>query len=170
MAWLSPGSSARLAQTDCMAARAAKWILGGAPAVFNPGAGNAYTPGLTGSGSDYIEGGQGDDALYGFDGADVIYGGDGNDRSTVNVSMTSPVSGTVTAAGGLYGGGGNDYLDGGNGLDDLYGGDDDDTLIGGAGNDRLYGGAGANYSGRWDRDADLLENGFGTAASALYGG
>jgi len=44
----------------------------------------------------------------------------------------------------LYGGAGNDLLDGGNGRDDLYGGAGNDTLDGGNGNDDMYGGSGAD--------------------------
>jgi Ca2+-binding RTX toxin-like protein len=42
----------------------------------------------------------------------------------------------------IYGGSGDDYIDGGAGNDRLYGEDGNDTLIGGAGTDRLFGGDG----------------------------
>ncbi|HMW19201.1 MAG TPA: calcium-binding protein, partial [Accumulibacter sp.] len=42
----------------------------------------------------------------------------------------------------LYGGNGNDLMDGGDGNDTLYGNAGDDTLSGGLGNDDLYGGDG----------------------------
>ena len=80
--------------------------------------------------------------------------------------MTSPVSGTVTAAGGLYGGGGNDYLDGGNGLDDLYGGDDDDTLLAAQ---AMTASMAAQAPIIWKADRTRpSENGFGTARGALW--
>ena len=58
----------------------------------------------------------------------------------------------------LYGGAGDDNLDGGAGDDHIYGGDGEDDLEGGAGDDHIYGGA----------DWDSLDGGAGD--DTLYGG
>ena len=58
----------------------------------------------------------------------------------------------------LYGGAGNDTLDGGNGDDELHGGSGDDLLIGGNHDDTLFGGSGD----------DVLQG--GNHADRLYGG
>ena len=76
----------------------------------------------------------------------------------------------------LYGGDGDDTLNGGDGHDKLYGGEGDDTLNGGSGNDKLYGGWGNDilnggdghdklYGGHGD---DVLNGGAGN--DRLYGG
>ena len=60
-------------------------------------------------------------------------------------SLTNPLSVTGTfTADLLFGGLGNDTLDGANGNDTLYGGQGGDTLLGSGGNDSLYGGLGAD--------------------------
>lgn len=59
----------------------------------------------------------------------IIYGGGGND--TLNGSKKDDI---------LYGGNGNDNLNGNSGNDRLYGGDGEDTLKGGNGHDSLFGG------------------------------
>ena len=61
----------------------------------------------------------------------------------------------------MYGGDGNDTLDGGAGNDELYGQAGADKLIGGEGNDNLYGGAGDDY----DLDGDTTPN-----EQGLFGG
>lgn len=66
----------------------------------------------------------------------LVYAGDGNDEVEV--------SDDVTVEAWLYGGAGNDELQGGGGNNVLLGGDGNDTLVGGKGRDLLIGGAGAD--------------------------
>src|SRR5207253_7457790 len=54
------------------------------------------------------------------------------------------VSGTITVPLWLFGGDGNDRLNGGNGPNVLLGGAGNDTMTGGSGRDILIGGAGAD--------------------------
>ncbi|MBD2412417.1 DUF4347 domain-containing protein [Nostoc calcicola FACHB-3891] len=135
---------------------------------------------IGGIGNDYLFGGVGDDVLDGGAGTDYL-----NESSNVNFTLTNTqLSGLgsdtlisieqVTLTGGisdnilnasafslgkvyLYGGIGNDTLNGGAGNDYLYGEDNSDRLTGGAGNDYLYGGNGD----------DLLNGGAGN--DYLYG-
>lgn len=92
-------------------------------------------------------------------GNDTVYGGAGDDF--VNGAMGDDV---IHGGGGddwIRGGIGNDTIHGGDGNDHLVGGDGRDTLYGGAGNDRLYGGGGADIL--WgDEGADLLDGGGGS--------
>ncbi|MBF9152122.1 beta strand repeat-containing protein [Novosphingobium jiangmenense] len=60
----------------------------------------------------------------------------------------------------LYGGGGNDTINGLNANDTLYGGSGNDTLNGGAQNDTLYGGSG-NDTLNGDNNNDTLIGGYG---------
>ena len=81
-------------------------------------------------------------------GKDVLYGGDGDD--TIDGGANNDK---------IYGQDGDDSLIGGAGADTLWGGDGEDTLDGGAGNDRLIGDAGADtfiYSGGKDIIADYV--------------
>jgi Ca2+-binding RTX toxin-like protein len=87
--------------------------------------------GVTPGGPDYIEGGQGIDSLSGGGGDDEIYGGSGDESGP---DIFAGV-GSETAAPGLFGGDGDDYLDGGRGEDLLDGGLGFDTQVGGPGND-----------------------------------
>jgi len=84
------------------------------------------------SGNDYLEGGAGRDGCYGLDGNDTIYGGDGDDKGTVIVMYDNK---PIDIQGGLFGGGGKDYVDGGRGDDWIDGGRGKDTLVGGFGKD-----------------------------------
>jgi hypothetical protein len=97
--------------------------------------------------------------FYGNDGDDtfdstfiypcILWGGSGND--------------VMEGGGGndwIYGGSGNDTLRGVGGHDTLYGGDDNDKLYGGNGCDGLYGGAGADeLFGGNDADRFLVMDG-----------
>lgn len=67
----------------------------------------------------------------------------------------------------LYGGAGNDTLDGRNGDDELHGGSGDDLLIGGNHDDTLFGGSGDDVL-HGNNHADLLYG--GTGNDELYGG
>jgi Ca2+-binding RTX toxin-like protein len=105
-----------------------------------------------GSGDDYLEGGSGTDSLWGLDGSDALYGGDGNDTyaSTVNVPADPNTEvGSYTVTGGLYGGGGDDFL---------YGGAGDDSLQGGTGADYLDGGSGLDYADYRDSAEAVVVN------------
>jgi Ca2+-binding RTX toxin-like protein len=126
-----------------------------------------------GGGNDYIDGGAGSDQIDGGDGDDILIGGGSNVNTT---------GGPLLKAAGetIYGGRGNDFIQGSNQLNDftlltsgqfgddqlvgewgddvIYGLDGDDIILGDAhsygtvgGNDILYGGAGSDY----------IEGGFG---------
>jgi Ca2+-binding RTX toxin-like protein len=100
----------------------------------------------------------GDQVLTGANGNtdDQLYGGAGNDTLDGRNGLDE-----------LHGGSGGDLLIGGNHDDTLFGGSDDDVLQGGNQADRLYGGTGNDdlYGGNQD---DLLFGGGG--ADELYGG
>nr|WP_322710474.1 DUF4347 domain-containing protein [Nostoc sp. ChiSLP03a]MDZ8211571.1 DUF4347 domain-containing protein [Nostoc sp. ChiSLP03a] len=142
--------------------------------TLNSGVGNDSLYGENGNdyfigdaGNDYLYGGAGDDTLDGGNGIDYLnessnvnfkltntqLSGLGNDTliSIEQVTLTGGVSDNIFDASGfslgkvyLYGGVGNDTLNGGAGNDYLYGGDGNDLLNGGAGNDYLYGQGGAD--------------------------
>jgi hypothetical protein len=77
----------------------------------------------------------------------VIYGQEGNDIIQVVGSISIPVW--------MYGGDGDDFLQGGAGNDALFGGNGNDTLTGGQGRDLLFGGDGADWM-RGNSGDDLL--------------
>jgi len=118
-----------------------------------------------GFGDDYIRGGTGRDELHGNEGDDIIDGGDeyaalkllkpasatppppaAPDQATPEQSpQEAPITVGPSAGGDwIYGGDGNDVIDGGAGHDRLFGGDGDDLIEGGAGKDTIYGGGGAD--------------------------
>lgn len=139
------------------------------------------------SGVDYLDGGVGNDALFGFDGDDFLMGGLGDDGNSFQSTVTFGGALTVTLRAGLWGGEGNDYIDGGLGNDSLYGGTGDDILIGGTGadlllgedgndwlyggseNDSLWGGAGNDVS-VGDDGIDIAVMGDGNDVSWGYAG
>lgn len=87
-----------------------------------------------------------------------------------DIHFDNPASVLEAEAGGsdtLFGGDGDDILDGGDGNDSLFGGNDDDTLYGGDGNDKLVGDNGSDklYGGNGD---DVLDG--GTGRDHLFGG
>ena len=123
-------------------------------------------------GADEMIGGDGDDRMIwnNGDGSDLMEGGDGYDTAEVNGSdslgdtfrVRAGEDGRVDFARTnfgnfsldigsteyleIFGGGGDDFIQGGNGLADLiklklYGGDGNDTIRGGDGNDLIRGGA-----------------------------
>lgn len=95
------------------------------------GGGNDRADG--GDGADLIFGGDGQDALYGRRGRDVLFG----DDRTVGYHESSDRFDDI-----LFGGGGNDTVQGGRGDDMLHGGTGDDVLHGGYGDDILDGAGG----------------------------
>lgn len=115
---------------------------------------------MGGAGSDTIQGGSGDDTIVGGKGNDTIKGGAGDDRITddsginkiygqsgndVLIAHSESTSKSSNLSNQIYGGAGNDYLEGGNGKDHLSGGEGYDVLYGLGGNDELYGGKGDDY-------------------------
>jgi subtilisin-like proprotein convertase family protein len=126
--------------------------------------------------ADVLIGGKGDDFMTGGAGNDTIEGGDGNDWLMGNASSevtprkssgnpTFNVSDADRLQGGdgndaVFGGVGDDTLDGGSGNDWLVGGDGDDSVAGGDGADHLSGNAGNDVldGGRGD---DTLSGGAG---------
>jgi hypothetical protein len=84
----------------------------------------------------------------------VIYGSSSDDELYVKIDAT-----TYAMTDAMYGGNGNDLLDGSVAQNDLslFGNDDNDTLLGGAGNDTLEGGKGNDtyYSNNGDTIIDV---------------
>ena len=136
---------------------------GGGNDLLNGGGGNDSVQGGAGNdtlrgsfGQDTLLGGNGNDLIEGGGAADSMVGGNGNDTLSYE-SDTTGVSvslGAGTAAGGhaggdtfsdfenLFGGSGNDSLNGDANDNRLDGGAGDDAAWGGGGNDTLNGGAG----------------------------
>lgn len=111
--------------------------------------------GMRGDGADLIDGGDGRDALHGYTGNDTIFGGAGDESGPV-ITVGRP---DQHYAPGLYGEGGNDYLNGGGGNDRLEGGDGHDRLLGGSGNDSLAGGRGRDVmTGGLGRDRFVFDD------------
>ncbi len=130
--------------------------------VVSGGGGEDYVYGS--NSSDALFGGFGKDLIVGGGGEDVLIGDDNylgavHDWSysiTTEISVNTNIYGLTFSgiSGGLddtgiigdddviYGGTGNDYIDGVGGDDEIYGGDNDDILLGSAGNDFIDGGAG----------------------------
>jgi len=127
---------------------------GGADVMYG-GAGNDWMAGQTGD--DHLYGGDGDDILYGDDavplgagnldgndhlfagkGADTLHGGAGHDVLNAQDDDSSLDK--------LYGGSGDDFLEGGGKDGTLLGGAGDDAMWGDHAIDRLYGVAGLDGS------------------------
>lgn len=83
-----------------------------------------------GRGIDYLVGGAGNDSIAGAQGSDAIYGEDGDDSLIGGDSDVS--DGPFGSTDILYGGNGNDTLDGDSGIGEY------DILNGGPGNDTYY--------------------------------
>lgn len=89
-----------------------------------------------------------DNMIYGNSYApSALYGGDGNDTLNGGFEMDA-----------LYGGNGNDYLYGNSGVDTLYGGDGNDQLDGGANTDVLIGGLGNDTYILTDTNDQVIED------------
>ena len=80
----------------------------------------------------HIHGGEGNDTLTAGYGGDYVYGENGNDSI---IDVAQKVSGTKDH---LYGGLGNDAIEGRDGPDDIDGGAGTDTIVGGTGKDHIY--------------------------------
>ncbi len=114
-----------------------------------------------GAGNDTILAGTG--TGYGEDGNDTITTSGGAEGGAGNDILTAVWAGSQIA---LYGGEGNDTLNGSDHVDILYGGSGGDTIIGGAGNDALYSDGGNFNQGTVDQfdhglEHDHLEGGDG---------
>ncbi len=112
-----------------------------------------------GEGSDdTIFGGPGDDSIQGSGGNDTLVGGEGNDTITGGNNDSLPGAGggesisggigddTITSGDGandtIFGGPGDDSIQGSGGNDTIDGGDGNDTIIGGGGSESIDGGSG----------------------------
>ena len=86
-----------------------------------------------------------------------------NGSNSSQLFMEDESGGTAFGNGGqdrIFGGEGDDYIDGGSSADTLYGEEGDDTVEGGSGNDRLFGGEGDDVLDGGTGD-DLLVGGEG---------
>jgi Ca2+-binding RTX toxin-like protein len=110
-----------------------------------------------------IQGLGGDDVLVGAAGNDTILGGAGNDilyaGSGLVVGDVPPPTGP-TDSNILFGGAGDDYLNGDEGIDVLSGDDGNDIIQDDNGDDFLYGGAGNDWL-NGGSGADTLDGGAG---------
>ena len=121
--------------------------------------GSAYDDDLTGDGmANFIRGHRGDDTIKGGDNAPVELSYSANAEATPPVQQLDV---TVDVMDVLWGGAGDDDIDGEGGPDSIMGGDGDDTLKGGAGNDTIDGGAGDDSIMGGEGD-DTLAGGAGT--------
>ena len=117
----------------------------------------------------YIVGTSAGELITGTGAADLISAGAGND--TVN----GGAGGDLNIQEGIFGGAGDDYLDGGTGWNQLYGGAGNDTLTGGSGGLTLFGSLTpdrnvANYSNVSTGIAAVLGNSNATGAAAYNQG
>ncbi|MGR3271295.1 Hint domain-containing protein [Thalassococcus profundi] len=113
----------------------------------NTFSGGHATGDVSQGGIDGIIGSAFNDSLTGYDqqGPDwtnVIYGGAGND--TIDGLGGDDSLYGETGADSILGGSGNDYIDGGADNDTIDGGTGNDTILGGDGNDSILGGDGAD--------------------------
>ena len=111
---------------------------------FTNGVWREFNLAVTGPNADYLTGTSGADFISGYAGNQTLVGGGGDDAMTAS-RFDDQVSSYGTLVGDkLYGGQGQDDLNGRGGNDSLYGGIGDDTLAGNGGNDLLDGGAGSD--------------------------
>jgi len=168
---------------------------GEVPLDFNLADRHGFVRGLYAltDGDDTISGEGGDDVLIGSGGIDTITGGTGNDLiigDSALLSYNSPAVVTETdddptafgdiLKGGdnddiIYGGKGNDDIEGEGGADIIYGESGSDDLDGGIGNDIVFGDSGKFINGNLSMpavlvggDADLIHG--GTGNDKLLGG
>lgn len=105
----------------------------------------------TGTGNDFLYGGDASDTLVSTGGTNTLSGGNGHDMITGGAGLDRIFGGqgddTLHGLGGndLFNAGiGNDNVNGGAGSDTVFGYLGDDVIVGGAGNDFLYGQFGSN--------------------------
>jgi Ca2+-binding RTX toxin-like protein len=128
------------------------WLLG-TTADVNP---DGTVTAKEASGVDHLEGGAGADGLHGFDGNDELYGGGGDDKGTIQVAQVDTWKDGIlqSVKAGLYGGDGDDLVDGGGGGDLVSGGNGNDVLRGGSGVDQFLFDTALSASSNVDRIAD----------------
>ena len=135
-----------------------------------------------GAGNDTLRGGDGDDRLTGDAGADILQGGSGRDVADYSVDTANIVvylTGYAVQGGDaegdrlsgiedVFGGSGNDTLNGDAAANWLAGNAGNDTLIGNAGNDELWGDDGNDvFSG--GAGADTMNGHDGIDRVTYYG-
>lgn len=81
----------------------------------------------------------------------VIHGGAGNDNIKIDPSLTVPTT--------IFGGKGNDTIQGGGGSDKIFGGAGNDVIDGKGGNDRIDGGKGKDTMHHYNGDRVKMGNG-----------
>ena len=107
-------------------------------------------------------------SLYSGGGIEIVFGSNhatrGNDSITGNTMSNTLQGGEFTDVGNdtIYGGAGDDSIDGVGGADRLWGGANNDTITGGAGRDSMEGEAGNDYFFADDSEIDTLIGGTGT--------
>ena len=91
-----------------------------------------------------------------------VSGGNGNDTISLDNAALARSGNALTGTADLFGGNGNDTLNGGDGNDILFGGTGDDTVVGGKGTDTAFLGAG-NDTFIWNPGDgnDVVEGGSG---------
>jgi len=97
-------------------------------------------------GNDRLHGEDGHDTIWGGEGRDIVTGGAGNDRIQGDAGSYgfngNYYPNQLGDADILYGGDGDDYIDGQGGDDQISGDAGDDMILGGNGDDRILGGTG----------------------------
>ena len=111
---------------------------------FTNGMWREFNLAVTGPNANYLIGTSGSDFISGFAGNQTLVGGGGDDAMTASRFDDQVSSYGALVGDKLYGGDGQDELNGRGGNDSLYGGSGDDTLAGNGGNDMLDGGAGSD--------------------------
>jgi hypothetical protein len=137
------------------------------PDVFDVDGGNDAAQGR--GGEDILKLGSGDDLALAGDGTDRYYGSYGDDALSEHdwwglpeTNCTSVSSDFSACTGGdtMYGGNGDDYLEGANGGDYLYGGADVDLVFGDPGPDVIRGGADEDFL-YGEQGSDNINGGMG---------
>ena len=137
-----PGEDVLWGGRDTAAPDAWAGLSGDGSDMLDGGAGNDWLHGD--HGEDRLDGGDGNDTLEGFTHSDVLIGGPGDDTLWGDASAIQSIRllGYLPGADTLDGGAGNDHLNGGGGDDRLIGGPGDDVLDGWTGADVVTGGPG----------------------------
>jgi Ca2+-binding RTX toxin-like protein len=100
-------------------------------------------------GNDRLHGEDGNDTIWGGEGRDVVIGGAGNDHIQGDAGNWTRFGryypNQLGDADILFGGDGDDYIDGQGGDDQISGDAGNDTILGGNGDDTILGGAGNDW-------------------------